>query len=117
MGFFERDCRPAVSSNRIEIFVGNDGKTTVALQKQDGKVIKKAIAKCHPDDEFDFEIGSKLAFDRLMENYWEETIQKQNSLIETLAIRNLELYKKINKIKGIAEILHEDQQDAGKDSR
>jgi hypothetical protein len=27
---------------------------------------EKAIAKCHPDDEFDFNIGAKVAFDRLM---------------------------------------------------
>lgn len=27
---------------------------------------KEAIAKCHPDDEFDFSIGARLAFDRLM---------------------------------------------------
>ena len=27
---------------------------------------EKAVAKCHPDDEFDFNIGAKLAFERLM---------------------------------------------------
>lgn len=36
---------------------------TIALNKETGK---KAVAKCHPDDEFDFEIGAKLAFQRLV---------------------------------------------------
>lgn len=35
----------------------------IALDKVSGS---KAIAKCHPDDEFDFYIGAKLAFKRLM---------------------------------------------------
>lgn len=32
-------------------------------------VIKLASAKCNPDDIFDFNIGAKLAFDRLYEGY------------------------------------------------
>lgn len=35
----------------------------IALDKVSGS---KAIARCHPDDEFDFYIGAKLAFERLM---------------------------------------------------
>lgn len=29
---------------------------------------KKATARCHPDDKFDFEVGARLAFDRLMKS-------------------------------------------------
>lgn len=36
----------------------------IALDKRTGK---KAVAKCSPDDEFDFNIGAKLAFERLGE--------------------------------------------------
>lgn len=36
---------------------------TIALNKETGE---KAVARCHPDDEFDFEIGAKLAFQRLL---------------------------------------------------
>lgn len=36
----------------------------IALDKRTGE---KAIAKCSPDDEFDFNIGAKLAFERLGE--------------------------------------------------
>ncbi len=35
----------------------------IALDKRTGE---KAIAKCSPEDEFDFEVGAKLAFDRLL---------------------------------------------------
>ena len=35
----------------------------IAFDKATGK---KAVAKCHPGDEFDFNIGAKLAFERLM---------------------------------------------------
>lgn len=36
----------------------------IALDKRTGR---KAVAKCSPDDEFDFNIGAKLAFERLTE--------------------------------------------------
>lgn len=47
---------------------------TIVIYRKDDKVIaldkrtgKKAEAKCHPDDEFDFKTGAKLAFERLLE--------------------------------------------------
>lgn len=45
----------------------------IAFDKRTGK---KAVAKCSPDDEFDFNIGAKLAFDRL------ETLEKQDKEIK-----------------------------------
>lgn len=48
-------------SNTIVIFTKEN--QVIALDKETGE---KAIAKCHPDDEFDFYIGAKLAFERLM---------------------------------------------------
>lgn len=46
---------------------------TIVIYRKDNEVIaldkrtgKKAIAKCSPEDTFDFNIGTKLAFDRLM---------------------------------------------------
>lgn len=48
-------------SNTIVIYM--KGNQVIALDKATGK---KAVAKCHPDDEFDFNIGAKLAFERLM---------------------------------------------------
>ena len=44
------------------IIIYKDGHNVVALDKNTGK---RGIAKCHPDDEFDFYTGAKLAFSRL----------------------------------------------------
>lgn len=48
-------------SNTIVIYMIRN--QVIAFDKATGK---KAVAKCHPDDEFDFNIGAKLAFERLM---------------------------------------------------
>ena len=37
----------------------------------------RGVAKCHPNDEFDFEVGKKLAKERLLDNYYR--IQKDIS--------------------------------------
>lgn len=44
------------------IVIYRRGNEVIALNKIDGS---KAVAKCHPDDDFDFMIGAKLAFQRL----------------------------------------------------
>lgn len=47
-------------NERIVIY--HKGNEVIALNKIDGS---KAVAKCHPDDDFDFMVGAKLAFQRL----------------------------------------------------
>ena len=49
-----------------KIIITTDGKTTLARLYDGSKVIKSAEAKCSPEDTFDFAIGAKLAYDRLM---------------------------------------------------
>lgn len=51
-----------------KIVITVDGKETLAKLYEDGKVVKSAVAKCSPDDEFDFEVGAKIAFGRLIED-------------------------------------------------
>ena len=53
---------------------------TIVIYRKDNEVIaldkrtgKKAIAKCSTEDKFDFNIGAKLAFDRLMNGNKEST--------------------------------------------
>lgn len=49
-----------------KIVITSDGVTTTA-RKYDGKnLIKEAKAVCSKDDEFNFDVGAKLAMDRLM---------------------------------------------------
>ena len=53
-------------NNYQKIVITTDGKTTLARLYDGKKVIKRAEAKCSPDDEFDFNAGAELAFNRLM---------------------------------------------------
>lgn len=60
------DCLELVDGNKIVIIT--DGKTTTARLYDGEKVIKAAKAECSPKDGFDFKIGAKIAFDRLVDN-------------------------------------------------
>lgn len=53
----------AFKKNNETIVIYRDDNKVTALDKSTGK---KAIARCNPADEFDFHIGAKLAFNRLM---------------------------------------------------
>ena len=46
----------------------------IALDKSTGE---KALAKCNPNDEFDFHAGAKLAFQRLMGDYKPDESEKE----------------------------------------
>lgn len=50
-----------------EIHITRKNQEVHAILKEKSKVIKRTVAKCHPEDEFDFKVGSKLAYDRLFE--------------------------------------------------
>lgn len=58
-------CIAGLADNH-KIVITSDGKETLARLYEGNKVIKSATAKCSPDDEFDFAIGAKIAFERLM---------------------------------------------------
>lgn len=64
---FEDLCK----NNTIVIY--QKGNEVIALDKRTGK---KAVAKCDPRDTFDFNIGAKLAFERL-------TIEPKPQLLNT----------------------------------
>lgn len=71
-----------------KIVITTDGlKTTTAKLYEGKQVIKTAVAKCSPDDEFDFNVGAKIAFDRLF-----ETVTK--SLIDWEAFESGKLWVK-----------------------
>lgn len=50
------------STKRKPVIIYRNGQDVIALDKETGE---KAVAKCHPNDEFDFAIGAKIAFGRL----------------------------------------------------
>lgn len=62
-GFFAFDERSLKRAEQETIVIYRKDNEVIALDKATGK---KAIAKCSPEDTFDFNIGAKLAFDRLV---------------------------------------------------
>lgn len=58
---------------RLKDFLESENQSITIYQKghkviaKDNATGKTATAKCHPEDEFDFSIGAKLALDRLFE--------------------------------------------------
>ena len=61
--FWEHELEPV---NEKKIVITTDGSETLARLYEGKNVIKSAVAKCSPEDEFCFETGVKLAFDRLV---------------------------------------------------
>lgn len=52
-----------IESVNESVVIYRNGAETIATDKRSGKT---ATAKCSPDDTFDFAVGARLAFDRLM---------------------------------------------------
>lgn len=67
------------------IVIYRKGSEVIALDKTDGK---KAVAKCSPDDEFDFKVGARLAFDRLMGNGKFREVKRHAKVGEYIKIVN-----------------------------
>lgn len=63
----DKDFKLVKQNTNKSIHITTDGVTTTAVLKDGKKVIEHSSTRCHPLDEFDFNIGSKIAFDRLMD--------------------------------------------------
>lgn len=68
------------SEKKEEIHITRKGSEVHAILKKDGKLVKRTVAKCHPDDEFDFEKGAKLAMNRLYGTEESEIIKEKNDM-------------------------------------
>lgn len=69
-GGFEEDSlfgRNLIPVEDSKVVITVDGNETTARMFENGECVKTATAKCNPSDEFNFEIGAKLAFERLFE--------------------------------------------------
>ena len=64
-----------------KIVITTDGKETLARLYEGNKVIKSAVAKCSPEEEFDFETGARIAFDRLVGKPIEEKANYYNGKV------------------------------------
>lgn len=64
-GFNSIRLKEFLQSENQSITIYQKGRAVIAKNNATGKT---AIAKCHPEDEFDFSVGAKLAIDRLVES-------------------------------------------------
>lgn len=81
-------------ANDFKIEGFKNKNATICLMKKDGKVIAKGVAKCCPDDDYDFEFGIRLAFFRMMELSTDELLHepvkkpsfkfKENDLVKVI---------------------------------
>lgn len=65
-----------------KIVITTDGKTTTARLFNGKELIRKAEAKCSPDDKFDFMVGAKLAMERLEEKKPEKPTIKVGDFVK-----------------------------------
>jgi hypothetical protein len=72
-----------------EIHITLDDTTTIAILKENGKVVKRSEAKLHPDDTFDFETGVNVVMDRLFN-------RENTSNADTAPVTDKRLHLKIN---------------------
>ncbi len=63
--FWNENCIAGLACEK-KIVITTDGTETLARLYDGKKVVKTATAKCSPDDKFDFEMGAKYAFYRLL---------------------------------------------------
>lgn len=57
----------ALVEEKETIVIYRKSNETIAIRKENGKEVKRAFAKCSPDDTYDFQTGAKIAMDRLFE--------------------------------------------------
>ena len=53
-----------------KIVITSDGVTTTATRYSKNTKVSEATSRCSPEDKFDFNVGAKLALDRLTNSKW-----------------------------------------------
>lgn len=80
-----------------KIVVLRNDKAVTATKYMDGKKVNSAMAKCHPDDKFDFNVGAKIAVGRLV---GENNNTDGKALDKTLGEAKKEVKQDIDKFRG-----------------
>ena len=98
----------------IELFSDHGISITVVSSGPDIKTpdaillpnIMKAKAKCSPEDEFDVEIGKKIAYKRLRKKYWLKYCRRMDEVMYRLS-RTARLFMlRSNQLRRDAEAIH-----------
>jgi hypothetical protein len=89
------------ATDKYELHIISDGKTTNAVYKKNGKVVARSQARKHPDDEFNFKTGATIAFDRAFQPEPEKKEPKKLRLFSVAGkcygtVGNPTRYKDIN---------------------
>ncbi len=53
------------NEEKKELHITSAGNITHAVLKENGKVTRRSMAACHPDDKYDFLTGARAALDRM----------------------------------------------------
>ena len=109
------DCFDLITEDQpTKIVITTDGRTTTAEMYRGETVVKKSEAYCHPSDTFDFNVGARLAFDRLVgEDEKKEEAPKGTLKIKIGKKYKLKDYDKVTSPNGISRETWEKIQKAG----
>lgn len=84
------------SSDVLKTFESKSGITTDLFFGREAykfamQTYMKSVAKCHPDDEFNEEVGKKLAYKKLRQKYWRKYHAKMGKFVSHLRAVCVEL--------------------------
>lgn len=88
-------CFDLVERENETIVIYRKGNEVIALDKSNGN---KAVAKCSPDDTFDFNVGARIAFDRLTGVKPFEPKESNNGNFTMLCIESTYVYANKGKL-------------------
>lgn len=63
----ESDFEPLDNDSKKTLVVYRKGAETIGILKENGKEVKRAVAKCCESDTYDFQIGAELVVERIFE--------------------------------------------------
>lgn len=90
------------------IHIYQQGRKTIAQLNQGKEIIQMSNAICHPDDEYDFTIGSKIAYERLINKTIDKDIEvKLENKTENLPVVEVKRPAKTGEyIKTLVDSIH-----------
>lgn len=88
---------PVNKKESKKIVITTDGKATTARILDGKRVVRSATARCAPEDEFDFQTGAKIAFDRLIESDLWKRFEKNEVCVAVTAFNVNEFLKECEK--------------------
>lgn len=104
---FAENLIPYTEENE-KIIIIRDGQKVTARKYVNEQLVNSAIAKCHPDDTFDFDTGARIAFERLLGVSKEEHVVLEDEASENFCIKSSSQSNEIRIGKYILSIREDD---------